>query len=328
MIVRPELQALRGNDAPQRAAQAAVGRVFGAWREFGIGLQAETELRHFFAGLPIEDLPLFSALFSQSEDVQHGFVDQLIGPLLGRLREDPLTQSPLRFSSDEVVTTLVIAKYRNATLTLQLVNGAALARRPVPRSVSFSPTETYERVLTGTAQVLKVSLKHQLPNQAVLDCSEELLRHGEVRHRFGQTEAQLPRSIEGCMVSLKLQRPVGSHDVTREYSLGDGQLLRQAAGSPHESRLELVAALLGRMGRQDAAPLLAAMAEEDGNPSLRWQALRECLGVDSAQGFRTLCELAKRSDDPLASPAGALRAQLLEAYPELSGVSECRVQSM
>ncbi|HCF25543.1 MAG TPA: hypothetical protein DER67_08540 [Novosphingobium sp.] len=317
------MRALRSNDAPQRSAQAAVGEVLGAWRDSGQGLQVERELRLFSGGAAIEDLPFLSTLFCQNESAPIHFVEHLLLPLLGRLKADPLTQSPLRFSTDDIQTTLVIAKFRNTTLTLQSVSGAALDRKPYPNSASFSPTETYDRILAGTARVLKVAVEQQLPNGALLSCNESVIEQGQVRHRYGRSEAQLLRSVQGSLVTLKLQRPTADHDVTREYALDGGRLLRQAAGTPHDSRLELAAALLGRMARLDAAPLLSVMAEEEGNPSLRWQALRECLGLDTARGFRTLCSLASRADDPLAVPAGALRAQLLETYPELSGVSEC-----
>jgi len=78
--------------------------------------------------------------------------------------------------------------------------------------------------------------------------------------------------------------------------------------------------LLGKMGRADAAPLIAGMALEPGSDGLRWQALRECLGLDTLTGFRTLTEMAGRPDDPLANSAGALRAQLIETYPQLAEV--------
>jgi len=53
--------------------------------------------------------------------------------------------------------------------------------------------------------------------------------------------------------------------------------------------------------------------------------LRECLALDCAEGFCTLCAIARRVDDPLAVSAGALRAQLLESYPELAQLeaSQC-----
>ena len=104
---------------------------------------------------------------------------------------------------------------------------------------------------------------------------------------------------------------------TREYDFATGALLRQAAGDVRASRHEAMLALLGRMGRAEAAPVMAAIAREPGDDSLRWQALRECLALDTAAGFAALCEVARAPDDPLAEPAGALRAQLLEAHPGL-----------
>lgn len=322
MIVRPELQALRGDDAPQRQAQAAVRDVYEAWRA-GPGGQAECELASFGRGSDLDDLPLLSALFAPDDDAADRFVGDLVARLLARLADDPLTQSPLRFSSDEAATTLVLARAGTAVLTLHAIDGTALARRPAPASVSFPPAETFERILRGSAEAWLVTLLGSEGGRARLAVGEQPVRPGELSRRIGQREARLLRRVEGTLVSLRLQRRCETGEVTREYALADGTLLHQAAGCPRDSRLELAAALLGRMGRSDAAPLLAAMAEEQGSPALRWQALRECLALDSAAGFVALCRIARAPDDPLAVPAGALRAQLLEAHPQLSGFCPC-----
>jgi hypothetical protein len=79
----------------------------------------------------------------------------------------------------------------------------------------------------------------------------------------------------------------------------------------------MMLALLGRMDVAEAAPLMAELALEDSDSSLRWQSLRECLALDTATGFLALAALARRPHDPLAGPAGALRAQLVEAHPQL-----------
>jgi len=102
---------------------------------------------------------------------------------------------------------------------------------------------------------------------------------------------------------------------------GEGRLVHQSAGTIGESAQELMLALLGRMKRADAVPLMARMSGEGGE-SLRWQALRECLALDSGAGFRALCAIAADPGDVLAAPAGALRAQLLEAYSVLAGMLE------
>lgn len=322
MIVRPELQALRSNDAPQRQAQARVKDTLEAWRA-GPGGQTERELAAFGAGAELEDLPLLSTLFVPDDDAADRFVGDLVARLLKRLAEDPLTQSPLRFSNDDVATTLVLARSGTAVLTLHAIDGGTLARRPRPRSVSFPPAETHERILRGRGEATLVTLRGLNGDRALLDLEEEVIGPGHLSFRTGRREARLLHGITGTLVSLRLQRRSECGEVTREYALADGTLLHQAAGSPRDSRLELAAALLGRMGRRDAAPLLAAMAEEQGGAALRWQALRECLALDSGQGFSSLSLIARSAADPLSTPAQALRAQLLKAHPQLAGVNPC-----
>lgn len=84
------------------------------------------------------------------------------------------------------------------------------------------------------------------------------------------------------------------------------------------SRQEMMLAILGRMKRTEAAPEMAALAQDKAaDESLRWQALRECLALDSGTGFVALAMLARDAADPLCGPAGALRARLVEAHPQL-----------
>lgn len=323
MLVRPELAALRSNDAPQRQAQARLIDLVARWRNSPPAVTAQAELARFAAAAPLDDLPLLSALFTPDDPSAQQFTGSLVALLVAELGADWLGQVPLRHYSDGLLASLVLAKCGPAALVLQAVDGAALAQKPAPVAASFAATETWEHVLAGTGWVERVRIAHLHPGGAVLTCDPVQLVAGMVNRRFCASEAQLLRRVPGSLVALKLQRTLDAAEPTREYRLVDGALVHQAAGSPRESRLELTAALLGRMGRRDAAPLLAAMAEEQGGAGLRWQALRECLGLDSALGFATLTGIACRAGDPLAPPAGALAAQLLEQYPELAGGAKC-----
>lgn len=322
MLTRPELEALRRDDTPQRHAQARLVAVLAQWRA-GPARFLEPELARFGDGAELDDLPLLSALFASRDPAATGFIAELVARLVAELGASPLGQVPLRHYTDDLITSLMLARHARATLALQAVDGAGLARRAAPVSVSFPPSETIERVLAGSARADSIRVTAQRPGGAELAVDSVELAPGTVWRRDGGCEALALREVAGGLVTLKLQRRVADGDVTREYRLADGALVHQAAGSPRDSRLELTAALLGRMGRTDAAPLLGAMAEETGSASLRWQALRECLALDAATGFAALTTLARRSDDPLAAPAGALRAQLLETYPQLAGVAPC-----
>lgn len=323
MHIHPELRALRGHDAPQRKAQIALRDAWEAWRRDGPGAQVEAEVASFGRDVPVEDLPFLAMLFAPRDPGGRDFAAGLIDAFAPLLRAEPLSQVPLRYSSDEVVSAVMIVRHGATSLSLQAIDGTRLARKAPPTTIGFAAVETYEKVLSGRAEAAAVRIAAHRPGGADLRAREIVLEPGMSLHRTGRSETQQLRRVFGTLVTLKLQRRLSGSEVTREYDLADGRLVHQAAGSPRESRLELAAALLGRMGRSDAAPLLAAMAEEDGNPSLRWQALRECLGLDSALGFTTVCRLSQRADDPLAASARTLRAQLIDSYPQLAGVCQC-----
>lgn len=324
MLIRPELEALRGDDTPQRLAQDRLGKVLEGWQARPQTRVLQAELDRYATGTPIADLPALTALFDPASGEAESLLAAIVMPMLAEQAREPLGQVALRHYTDDLIAASVLLRHGATTLVVAGLDGAALARKPVPLSVNFSPTETVELILRGTAQGEMVRLEEMLPGGAArLTRSPLSLRPGMAIHRDGQRAAQWLTAVQGSLISLKLQRRPAMGGTAREYLLADGSLVHQASGCARDSRLELTASLLGRMGRRDAAPLLAAMAEEQGSPALRWQVLRECLALDSAEGFRTLSGIARDADDPLAATAGALRAQLLEQYPVLNGVNPC-----
>jgi hypothetical protein len=270
-------------------------------------------------------LPQLTALFTPGDQSACVLVDSLVSTFLAGLAEYPMAQVPLRQQFNGTVASVVIASTGHAVLVAQVIDGCGFRRRPKVQTTSFSAGETWEHVLAGNAEAELFRIVEARPGRVVFERVPFCLEPGVVNFRSGSTENLQLRSVPANLVVLKLQRRQVQHGLVREYRLADGVLVHQAAGSSRESRLELAAALLGRMGRYDAAPLLAAMVEEQGGESLRWQALCECLGLDTALGFSVLCRLAARATDPLAVPAGALRAQLLEAYPKLKELAECHM---
>lgn len=323
MLIRPELQMLRSDDAPQRQAQCAAAAALQAWRGDGDGAEVEAELARFHRGAALDDLPLLRALFCPQNTLVRSFVDSLVAPLLGQIEQEPLVQSPLRCSTGEVATAIVLARCATSVLTLHYTSGLGLSGQAEPETASFLPAETWDRVLCGCAEATTVRILSAGPDRVELGSAPVALKPGDVRYRNGRDEALLLRSVPTSLVQLRLQRRTDSLQPVRQYRLADGALVHQAAGTPRDSRLELTAALLGRMKRRDVAPMLAAMAEERGSDGLRWQVLRECLALDTATGFRTLATIADRADDPLRPSAAALRARLIAMHPELQELVPC-----
>ena len=323
MLIRPELQALRSDNAPQRRAQAELHRVLAQWRSTGGGAGIETAMVSFARGEPLAALLPLARLFDPGDGAAARLARDLTGRFAAALASQQWGQVPLPGRCDEVIASLVLASAGNAALVLQAIDGTALTRRPAMQSVSFTPSESYDHVLAGSAHGRWVELASEAGQRANLAVAPCALEPGQITTRAGARQALLIDVVPATLVTLKLQRRPLAGAVTREFRLSDGTLAHQAAGGPRDSRFELTAALLGRMGRADAAPLLGAMAEEQGGASLRWQALKECLGLDSAQGFAALSRIAAQDGDPLAQPALAMRHQLIATYPELAGAAPC-----
>jgi len=325
MQIHPDLRALRGDDTPQRDAQYAFIAAIREWRERGDMANLLSEIEDFSGGCDIDDCLTLHSLFDEYSKAADALVGDFARAASKSLGDMPLGQVPLRHFTDGVTSRLLLAQSGNVTLTLVAVDGDGFANVPDPVTADFSPCEIWERVLAGN---VVADLVDRLPldgQRALLDCTEIELEPGDVLYRRSERQALQLRKVNGCLVSLRLQRRDVDAGPTREYRLADGVLVHQAAGNPQDSRVELMMALLGRLKRADAAPLLADIAGGQGSQALRWQALRECLALDTHIGFRALTAIARSANDELAVPAGALRSQLVEAHPQLAEIVSCLV---
>lgn len=315
MQVRADVRALRADDTPQRAAQAELFARVGEWRSEAGTAAVLQALEAFGHGAPLASCPALASLFRHGSHGARELVDGFVATALGGLRRSPLAQVPLRHSVDALTSNLLLAQAGRATLSLLALDGTALPRSE-PTTVTFSSHHSWEMVLAGSATTELVDAPAKGGSPLLRKSLK--LETGTVLVRDAKFQALVYRRIDGCLVSLRLQRRASAPEPVNEHALDDGRLLRQAGADPRESRHELMLALLGRMGRSDAAPIMADLAAKPGSMALRWQAVRECLALDTARGFETLCRVARSADDPLAPAAGALRAQLIETHPVLA----------
>jgi hypothetical protein len=324
LYLHPTLRALRADDTPQRAAQTQLFQTMADWRSGQHGCCLLEELAVFSRGGAVDDFPLLAACFTPDDPSAAQLVQGLVQGLCGALDQAPLGHVPLRHFTDGAISTLLIARCGGAALSLVALDAARHAQKAAPISASYPDSECWEHVLAGSATGELVEAVPSGAQEARIERRPLRLEPGLVVHRDAQRTGVVLHRVSQTLVTLRLQRRAQRPAPSREYALTDGRLLGQAAGSARDSRLELAAALLGRIGRADAAPFLAAMAQEDESTSLRWQALRECLGLDSGAGFAVLAEVARSSGDPLATPAQTLHAQLSAQYPELAEFDLCR----
>ena len=325
-----DLRALLADPAALCRAQDRHTAALDDWRSSPAAAPVLADFAAYAAGASLSSLPALATLFSDGPAVAN-FIGALVANMLPALGAAPLGQVPLRHANERGYAAVLIAREGDAALNLVAFDGGALARTPPAQTVAFAPGEAWDAVVAGhgTARLIQ---RLSLPRGTSLSSDEVRLAPGMALGRDGEREALVvdaagqgsgPGPHPG-LVLLRLQRRAPGLVPTREFDLASGELLHQADATPRESRHTVAIALLGRMGRTDAAPTLAAMAlESERGDGVRWNALRECLGLDTAIGFRTLTTIARAPGDPLGHVAGTLRAQLLEQHPVLAEIDPC-----
>ncbi|WP_324828032.1 hypothetical protein [Qipengyuania zhejiangensis] len=321
MHIGRQLRALRGDRAAQRAAQIAMENTRESWLcRPDVGAMV-AELGLYGAGASWRECARLREIASCHETAS-ALVDPLIGQLCATLGIHPMGHVPFRHQLSGGTAILQLASVGRAVITLIAFDGAE--QRQPASSITFCDDERHEIVLKGAADLTIGEILSETIDRGVIDYRSRRIVEGEAME-FSEREARLIARVHGRFVILRIARSARNSGPSRVFRLDDGGLVHRASGDRAESHRELAMALLGRMGRRDAAPAMAQLARE-GSDHFRWQALRECLALDAHTGFAALDRTAQDPLDPLSVPAGALRAQLIEAYPQLSRTRVSRCQ--
>ena len=310
MQIDHTIRALRGSEASQRHANRALEKARAGWDAGAEGAAILADLDRYAAGCPIRDCDALSSLFAGSGP--DAIIPDLMARYLTVLATEPLGQIPLRHAANGKLTSLLLAA--SGRVQLSLVAYEPQSNRL--ETATFTGGERHECVLAGSARAVLATLATATGEP--MTCQELTLKPGVTLAYDGSRQALLIRHAPARTVSLRLVRPLAADaQPTREYRLADGALVRQSAGDPVASRREMMASLLTALAPDKAAPLLAEQARR-GPDHQRWQALRECLSVDTARGFAVLGAIAADTQDSLAAPAAQLKAQLLRQHPALA----------
>lgn len=311
MRIDPAIAALQRDPSLQRQAQDSMIAACRNWRDRPPVAAMMAELERFGAGAALDQCPALHRTF-HGDGPDDAILNDLLRRICAVLHDQPFAQPPFRHGFDGQVSTLLLARAGRAHLVLHGCEPGEWRHD----SAHFSHAVRFERVLAGQAQARLV--RRVIPGVGrPLDVEPITLSPGARLALPLDEQALQILQVERRLVCLRLHRLAADAGPSRCHALADGRLLHQSAGDMASSRCEMMLALLGRMQRVDAAPHMAAVAVGPGDASVRWQALRECLALDSGAGFAALSAMARDAADPLCDPAGALRAQLVEQHPQL-----------
>ena len=324
MRVDPALAGLVVDPAPMfGGGEAACG-----WAEEAAVAPLLAELAGYGADRALADCPGLLRLINGGDEAV-AFARTAAAATTGCLRVASLAAWPWRHFSNGVLHSVTLAAMGEASLSLALVDGTAwrAARKADPdhpgtsELAAFQPGMLHAVVVAGTGTGRLFHNRSSVPERARIETEQIVFSPGGSFSIDGAREALEFDAIGGLLLTLRLYRRPEGNAPARQYNVASGALVHQAASDRGDSQAELSMALLRAMQRADAAPTLAAIARS-GAPPARWQALRECLALDSAAGFAALMEVAARADDPLCAPARKLAASLAAQHPALAMMRE------
>jgi len=314
MRIDPALRALRSNPASQRIAQTALEKAKADWCNHDVNAAIIAELSRYGGGADLVHCPALRSLVLEPA-TSADMIDRLVRALLPAIAQCPLSQVPFRHQYAGAMAIMQLAAAGEAAISLILYE-----RRPMessPQTVCFTDSERHEIVLAGEGALQIVRRENAAGDHAQLSCRRMLAGPGHTLSLGGMLETKFIERVADRMVILRLSRTAAVPQPSLEFRLGDGALVHRASGSKADSRHEMLLSLLGRMGRTDAVPVMAQMSRT-GSDHVRWQALRECLTLDTARGFSALSAIVRDPGDTLCAHAATLRRQLIAMHPQLA----------
>ncbi len=319
MQIDPQIGALRGDHAAQRIMREAVVETVRQCRHDPALAAILTDLETYGAGASLSDCKHLATPFA-AEGAPRRAIESFVRRIVRLQRAYSLAQLAFRHQSGPGFHYLQIAGKGRATLGLALYDG--VPHRSGTASATFPDAERHDVVLAGAGEFGLLEVASENGAHATIKERRQQVGEGSVIALRGPARSQVLRAVGGRLLILRLIRFAETPLPTRRFALPSGNLLHRASGDRRESQHELMMALLGRMGRSDAVPVLADLALDGagGSEHFRWQALRECLALDTAAGLRVLSSIAKDPADALSGPARNLRAGLVETHPRLASL--------
>ncbi|MEO0699120.1 MAG: hypothetical protein AAFY81_05300, partial [Pseudomonadota bacterium] len=304
------------------ANKAAMEQAHKAWLDRADICRVREELSRYGSGAELEACEALRSLTHDHERAA-AFVEALIGPTLGVLQTHPLAEVPYRFKVSQGLATLQVLDASGATLSLLAYE--PLEDAQAPQSALFSDRDINDIVVSGSAH----GVVHTLGEAGAMSSRSMHLAPGDCLATKARIGVRRILRVERTLLLLQLAREPQRPRPVREIALDTGVELRTASGDKSASQAVMALSVLGALKDYGALNVMhAAALNRDEDPDVRWEAVRQTLGLGAMRGLEALDTLARREDDPLSAPALALRDQLLATQPDLRALwkesAKCR----
>ena len=300
--------------ADRATLDAAAARSFAAAAEFRAS-EPYRALEAAFAGST-------PGVAAEAVLADHGWVGELIAPLMAALANDPWFEPPFRVARDGLRIGTVLFESAAVSIAATVLSADVLARLPAPRTVVIPGRLTVTRyVRAGNARLdfwdaeamsADFSAGTALP---FARAASQPLSDGDVVWIDGRTRGHILADATSDVVTLSATIRAATTPYAREYAIDSGALVRVATNDDRAARTQMLLSYLRLAGRSGSGACFEA-ATRDPAFFLRWAAMREWLALDTGAALPRLLEMA--GDDPNAEIRAAAQTTLAQVERRLA----------
>ncbi len=313
MIVGRELDAWVRDRTRQRATQAKINALGMQW--------SDGPVQRHFAALVAGAQPRNAAALAEAFRVAFAndfWVDVLVGELAAATRDDPYFMPPFRAFKNDMHSGLLVYEDAHVMVAAGVTRAVELAAHKSGGrggSINFSGQVTVLKFVRAGGATLSFweapPIAGDFTAAGAGTCrhvGSRRVADGEVLVIDGRSQSYIVDHASANFLLLQAVIKADQAPLGVEYDAATGTYLGCSATDDADSRIQMMATLLRKLGGGDAA--FAAIAGFLDHPRffVRWHAMRELLGIDARAALPRLAAMAAR--DPHADVRAAASATL------------------
>lgn len=312
MIVTDELDAWVRDRARQRETQAAIDTFAAAWRDGPIH-------QHFEALIALLPAKTAASLTRASLDLfaSDAWVDVLVDRIASAMRADPWFLPPFAALKSEVHGGLLVYEDDHVQIAAGVSEATQLAAKKsagAGGSINFNGQVTVLKfVRAGGATVSfweapRIGEDFAAPRAGTCrQTGRRRIADGESLVIDGRAQSYVIEHATSNLLVLQAAIKADQAPLAAEYDAASGAYIGCSATDDAESRLQMIATLVRKLGHREAFAAIAPLADHP-RFFVRWHAMRELLGIDALAALPRLRAMAAK--DPHEDVRKTARAAL------------------